>query len=127
MIFDTPEMQRLRDNFKNVPDFDAPEIVLLDRSQHLPGERVYLEEIIRSVPEYTQKKWVNNLLSNDIENHMGAWFEMMLFGWMQDNDGFTVQPEIEDGSPDITLDVGDERIFIEAKTILTDEADREKN
>lgn len=127
MIFDTPEMQRLRDKFKNVPDFDAPEIVLLDRNQHLLGERDYLEEIIRSVPEYTQKKWINNLLSNDIENHMGTWFEMTLFGWMQDKDGFTVQPEIEDGSPDITLDVGNERIFIEAKTILTDEADREKN
>jgi hypothetical protein len=127
MIFDTPEMRRLRDKFKNVPDFDAPEIVLLDRSQHLPAERDYLEEIIRSVPEYTQKKWISNLLSKDIENHMGTWFEMMLFGWMQDIDGFTVQPEIEDGSPDITLNIDSQRIFIEAKTILTDESDREKN
>jgi|SRR5687767_1876091 len=127
MIFDTPEMQKLRNKFKHVPDFDAPEIVLLDKSQHLIGEHEYLEKIIQSVPEYTQKKWKNNLLSEDIENHMGTWFEMMLFGWLQDQDGFAVQPEIEDGSPDIMLDIGNERIFVEAKTILTEEADREKN
>jgi hypothetical protein len=127
MIFDTPAMQKLRDKFKNVPDFDTPEIVLLDRSQHLLGERAYLEEIMRLVPEYTQKKWVNNLLSIDVENHMGTWFEIMLFGWMQDIGRFTVQPEIEDGSPDITLHAGKDRIFVEAKTILTKEADREKN
>jgi len=127
MVFDTPEMQRLRNKFKNESDFDAPEIVLLDRSQHLLGEREYLEEIIRSVPEYTQKKWQNNLLSDDIDNHMGTWFEMMLFGWIQDNDGFTAQPEIEDGNPDITLDADDQRIFIEARAILTEESDRERN
>lgn len=127
MIFDTHKMQRLRDKYKDTPDFDAPEIVVLDRSQHLLGERDYLEEIIRSVPEYTQKKWGNNLLSNDIENHVGAWFEMMLFGWMQDIGQFKVQPEIEDGSPDIILDVGDEHIFVEATAILTERADREKN
>jgi len=127
MIFDTPKMQRLRDKFKNVPDFDAPEIVLLDRSEHLLGEREYLEEIFKSVPEYTQKKWINNLLSNDIDNHMGTWFEMMLFGWIQDKDGFTAQPEIEDGNPDITLNADNQLIFIEAKAILTEESDRERN
>jgi hypothetical protein len=127
MIFDTPEMQRLRDKFRNTPDFDAPDIVLLDRSQHLVGERAYLEVIIRLVPEYTQKKWINTLLSSDFENHMGTWFEMMLFGWMQEIDNIAVQPEIEDGSPDMALDFGGERIFVEAKTILTEEANREKN
>src|SRR5688572_33198080 len=93
MIFDTPGMQKLRVKFKHVPDFDASEIVLLDKSQHLIGEHEYLKKIIQSVPEYTQKKWKNNLLSEDIENHMGTWFEMMLFGWLQDQDGFARSEE----------------------------------
>ncbi len=127
MIFDTLEMHRLRNKFKNVPDYDAPEIVLLDRNEHLLGEREYLEETIGSVPEFTQKKWKNNLLSEEIENHMGTWFEMMIFRWIQDQDGFKVQPETEDSYPDLTLNIDDQRLFIEAKAILIKESDREKN
>jgi hypothetical protein len=127
MIFDTPEMQRLRNKYKNVLDYDVPEIILLDRNQNLSGEREYLEEIISSVPKYTQKKWQSGLLSEIRGHYTGIWFEVMLFGWMSENDGFKTQPEIEDGNPDITLDVDNQRIFIEAKAILTEESDRERN
>lgn len=127
MIFDSFEMQELRNRYRNVSEFDAPEIVLLDRSPYLSGESEYLERIIETVPEYTQKKWKNGLLSEDIGHHMGTWFEMMLFGWLQEKDGFVVQPEIEDGMPDITIEFDGQHMYIEAKAILIEEADRERN
>lgn len=127
MIFDSPEIQELRDKYRNVSEFDAPEIILLDRSPYLSGEREYLEKLIGSVPEYTQNKWKSGVLSEDVGHHKGTWFEMMLFGWIQEKDGFVVQPEIEDGMPDITIEFDGQQMYVEAKAILIEEADRERN
>jgi hypothetical protein len=88
----------------------------LARNDKLIGERAYLESLFIQVPTEKRKQWLSRLASVDRGQFWGAWFEMMLFGWLKPLGDVVV--EVGDNEPDFILDTHS-RIAIEARTILT--------
>jgi hypothetical protein len=82
MIFDSSAMRRLRLKYSSEPDFSAPRIVLIDRSTKFAGEREYLEQLVSQALVARQRDWIGRLLNEDHAQFMGAWFEIMLYGWL---------------------------------------------
>lgn len=115
MIFDSLQMNRLREEYKDKEPSVLPRIVFLDRSDKLSGERQYLEDLIALVPKEKQKEWLGRILKDDYIHHLGAWFEIMLFGWLNEIAKVDVEPEICGKKPDFSLHISDNKIIIEAK------------
>src|SRR4051812_32283712 len=94
MLFDSPRMQHLRRKYVDVYDCEAPRVVLLDRLNELEGERKYLEDLYASadVPQPKRNDWKGRLLSDNEGQHLGAWFEMMLCGWLRDVGPVSIAP-----------------------------------
>jgi hypothetical protein len=126
MIFDDERMGTLREKYSHQPDYQVPKIVALDRIDELAGERAYLETLIREVPAPKQKDLLGKLLQDNEGRHMGAWFELMLFGWLKENHRgqVIVEPHIEGHAPDFALITGSTRIAIEARAYLVAEEQR---
>lgn len=126
MIFNSPQLQKLREKYVDVPLFRAPGIIVLDRREDLVKERAYLEFLITSIPPIKQKEWLGRLLDTDWKQYLGVWFEMMLYGWLK---GFTivdVEPEIEGHKPDFAVQLDDKKIILEAVSCLISDEEREK-
>jgi hypothetical protein len=124
MIFDSPEMLRLREKYRGYTDYRSPEIIILDRQAHLSGEREYLESLIESVRPQKQKEWLSRLWNDDNGQHLSAWFEMMLYGWLRKVGEVDVEPEIEGNFPDFAVHFEDKKIIIEAVSWLIPENER---
>lgn len=104
MIFDSPSMLVLRNKYAHAPDYRVPKIVFLDRSDELAQERAYLEHIVASVRVAKQSDWIGRLLSEDHAQFMGAWFEMMLWRWLQERGDVEVEPQIDGAYPDFAFE-----------------------
>lgn len=126
MIFDSPQMIALRERFKNIPNYEVPEIVFLDRYLSYSGERDLLEALLRDVSNQKQLDWLGRLVSEDPSQHIGAWFEIMLFGWLKEYFTVQVEPEILGNYPDFVLDVQNTLLAIEARAFLTGPEERER-
>ena len=125
MIFDSEAMQRQRTKYAATPDDCAPKIVLLDRLAKTSGERSYLEELVVSVAESKRKGWLGRMLSDRDGQHLGAWFELMLYGWLRQVGEVHFEPEVEGDNPDFVLRTAGHRIAIEARVFQGVEAERE--
>ncbi len=115
MIFDSGRIQRLREKYALVHPCDWPRILWVDREH--PTWQAYLEDIIRTVPSAIQQDWLHRLVNQDDAQYMGAWFEMMLFGWLQQIGDVTPHPGGE-SEPDFLLRAQDQEILIEAFALL---------
>jgi hypothetical protein len=115
MIFNSHQMEKLRKKYENQEPAKLPEIVFLDRSDKLSGERQYLEDLIALVPREKQNDWLGRILKDDYVQHLGAWFEITLFGWLKDIAKVEVEPQICGKRPDFLLIIRDNKIIIEAK------------
>ncbi len=125
MIFDSPRMQTLLSKYKYEPDFLVPGAVFLARSAKLEGERLYIESIIRQVTSAKQKEWLSRLVSNDDAQHLSAWLEIMLFGWMTDIGEVEVEPIVKGNYPDLSIVIGTQKAYIEARVILKTHSEKD--
>jgi len=127
MIFDTESMSKLRAKYANEPRYRIPRIILLDRSDELSGEREYLEELVQSVPKQVQRGWVARLVNTDPAQHLGAWFEMMLYGWLRQLGPVAAEPCVGGSQPDFVLSIAGQEIVVEARACLVGKAEREQD
>lgn len=125
MIFDSQRIETLRDRFAHLPVFYTPQIIALDRNSKLSGERDYLERLTSIAPAEIQRRWLGALISTQDGHHLGAWFEIMLYGWLCDIGRVEIEPGIEGDLPDFMLKSNDqEELFIEAKSWLIADDER---
>jgi hypothetical protein len=129
MIFDAPEMQRLREKYAGQSISRVPRIVFLDRDPELAIEREYLEGLFCSAPVSKEKKrdWLRRLVSIREAQHLGAWFELMLYGWLLElHTGQVIPaPQTEWGEPDFLLDLESQQVIIEGRVHLIETNRRE--
>jgi len=128
MIFDSPEMQILREQYAGRHLYGVPPIVLVDRSATLVQERDFLEHIISEAPADKQKEWLKKrLYSNQWEQYLGGWFEMMLFGWLKQAGAVRIEPDIVGTKPDFLASIGQQEIIVEAKAHPIGPEERHQN
>jgi hypothetical protein len=120
-------MRRLRAKYACEPDYAVPRIVFLDRSSELASERQYFEGLVQSAPQQVQRGWVSRLVSSDPAQHFGAWFEVMLYGWLLQLGRVVVEPRLAGSRPDFLLSTAGEAIVVEARACLISEAERQRN
>ncbi|MBI5880389.1 MAG: hypothetical protein HZB53_22280 [Chloroflexi bacterium] len=118
MIFDTAEVRQLCEKHRGEEDFRVPKIVFLARSDSVAGEREYIERLAALVDEEKRIEWVNSLTAPDDGKHLGAWFEIMLFGLLQELGPVEVQPDIEGDSPDFRFSAGTQNVMLEARAVI---------
>ncbi len=118
MIFDSREIQQFLIQYADEPDYKVPHVVFLARSDKLSEERKVIESLVASVPVRARKDWVRRLISTKEEQHLGAWFEIMLYEWLQNIGQVTVQPSIEGNFPDFSVLVGNQEVIVEASAIM---------
>lgn len=123
MIFDNPRLLKLQQKYSLQPDYRVPRLALLARLEELAGERDYLEELIGKAAPAQQKAWLSRFLDTNDVNHFSVWFEIMLFGWLEENTigEVSIEPKIEGNDPDFTLKTGrteKEVLVIEAQALM---------
>ncbi|HXQ38911.1 MAG TPA: hypothetical protein VN843_33220, partial [Anaerolineales bacterium] len=126
MIFDSHQMAALREKYKTVPNYEVPEIVFLDRYEGYSSERNLLEQLLGSVNEQKQRDWLGRFVNEDPSQHIGVWFEIMLFGWLREHFDVQVEPEILGNYPDFSLEIHDLHLAIEARALLISPEERER-
>ncbi len=124
MIFDSPEIASLKTKNERIPKFYWPGILQLAAEEELQGDRKLLEELIQSVPSKKQKDWLGRLVNEKWDQHISAWFEMMLFSWLQNVGQVQVEPEIEGEFPDFSVNIEGKSYIIEARAWLIDPKER---
>ena len=127
MLFDTKQMIKLRQKYEDVSGLFVPEVIKLDRFEFLIEERKYLEKLAQSVPQNIQQKWVGDFTTADNGQYTGAWFEMMLYGWLQQIGQVRPEPQVEGNLPDFSLKTDKQEIFIEARAFVISDEEREKD
>jgi len=125
ILFDAKQTVKLRQKYGSVPDLFAPEVVKLDRLEFLSEERKYLERLVRSVPQNIQQKWIGDFATVDNGQHIGAWFEIMLYGWLQQIGQVKPEPQVEGNLPDFSINIDNQEIFVEARAFVISDQERE--
>ncbi len=126
MIFDSEAAITLCSKFASLPDFEVPLSVVFSRSDRFSCEREYIEGLAAMAPPNAQKDWIARLISQDDEQHLGAWFEIMLSGWLRDWGPVIIQPEIDGDHPDFLVKKCRKQIVVEARTIVPNESERQR-
>ena len=115
-------MHALFEEYFDKSDREVPYSVFLGRSNKLAEERRHLENLIISAPKSKHKDWISRILSVRYGQHIGAWFELMLFGWLSEIGNVEIEPKIKGDHPDFALNVEDKTIIIEARACIADGA-----
>jgi len=114
MVFDNIKMVSLREKYEGKKNFEVPKIVLLDRYDGYLGERNIIEKLVSDISTEQLPRWMGNFLDEQDNRHIGAWFEIMLFGWLQQHFHVRFEPIIEGSNPDYAIEIGSKLIIIEA-------------
>ena len=114
MLFDSLEMEKLRKKYEGYLDWQAPEIVVLDRRPELSEERKLIESILSLAPKKVRTEWIKNLLIDNVLEHNGVWFEIRLFDWLQKFGQVDIKPTILGTTPDFRFKINKLEIIIEA-------------
>jgi hypothetical protein len=127
MIFDSEQAKRLAKRYDREPDYCVPQSVFMVRSEALEGERQIIERIVASAPDRKHKDWKSRLLSKDDSQHLGAWFEVRLFEWLQDHGSVEVEPQVvSQESPDFLLTSEHAQVSVEARAATRSQHERER-
>jgi hypothetical protein len=118
MVFDSPEMNALRIKFGGELNHRVPDIVFLDRYDGYKKERAAIEKLVSSVSISKQNDWLGRLISPDHQQHVGAWFEIMLFEWLKQNFEVKVEPDINGKHPDFLIEANANPVLIESIAFL---------
>ncbi len=127
MILSEPTLARLRSKYTAEAEVMLPDILQLERNPELADELPYLDELIRLAPTSAQRGWLSRLLSEESSQHIGAWFEIMLFGWLRSIGPVEVEPSIEGDHPDFVVALNGRKIAVEARAVLIGEEERKQN
>jgi len=106
--------------------FDSPEILRIYHDPGFMGEKNTIYRLVNSIKGGKRKEWIKQLCSGNHGNFLGAWFEIMLYGWLKQRFAVTVEPKIEGCKPDYKIEIGDQIILIEAKAHLVNANLREE-
>lgn len=126
MIFDSPQIIALREKYRELPNYEVPEVVFLDRHDDYKGERLLLEDLLEKVSANKQKDWIGRFVNKDAQQHIGAWFEIMLYGWLLEHFDVLVEPEILGNFPDFVLNILNQQLVIEARAFLVPPEERKR-
>jgi hypothetical protein len=126
VIFDSPKMIELREKYRDLPNYEVPEVVFLDRHEGYSGERLLLESLFTRVSPEKQKDWLGRFVNDLPQQHIGVWFEIMLYGWLMEHFDVVVEPEILGNFPDFVLNILECQLAIEARAFLVPPEEREK-
>ena len=124
VIFDSPEIEALRQKYEGQPDFRVPRIVQLDRGARLKRERELLESLAAKATSLKQREWASRLLSEDDGEHLATWFELHLLDWLLGVGETQVEPDIGGEKPDFLVTIGDAPVVVEARAVLTTDEGR---
>ncbi len=124
MLFDSEEIKRLCLTSADESDCTVPGIVRLARSPRLTGERDEIERVFETLPDMVAKEWRSRLLSTDYGQHKGAWFQIMLCAWLDGIGKVVAEPDFLGDRPDFLLEIGKNKIALEARAILVPEETR---
>lgn len=127
MIFDSQQMVKLSEKYRTPPDFRVPFVVLLDRRDDLAGERQILEYLYTCLPPTEHKEWLGKFVNKDAAQHTGAWFELLLFGWLKQHFPVQFQPQVMNCDPDFIVNADGKEIVIEAKAFLLSPEERNED
>jgi hypothetical protein len=126
MIFDSPQMIELRNKYQDLPNYEVPDVVFLDRFDDYAGERLYLEKLFSIVSTSKQKDWIGRFVNINSQQHIGVWFEIMLYGWLVEHFDVVVEPEILGNYPDFVLNISKQQLAIDARAFLVPPEERER-
>lgn len=115
MIFDTDRYQRIASKYKSRRRYELPQILLL---KDFSREVELLESLVEEVAKEKREPLLARLISDNDSNHIGAWFELRLFGWLQKIGETEFQPTIHGATPDASVSINGGKIAIEAKVIV---------
>jgi len=118
MVFDTPEMEKLRETYSNQLSFHVPEIVFFDRYEGRKQERAFIEELVQDYSPEKLKDWLGNFINTDRRQHISAWFEIMVYSWLNSHFQVQIEPEINGRRPDFLIQAGENQILIESIAYL---------
>lgn len=128
MVFDSKEARGMVERFAHAADYCAPQSVFMARSDALEGERQLIDRIVASAPERKHRDWKSRLLSKEDPQHLGAWFEIRLFDWLQEHGSVEVEPQTHANErPDFAVTVQDVRIVLEAMAYAKSSDDRKQD
>lgn len=118
MVFDIPEMMVLRERYKDELSFRVPNVVFLDRYDGCQQERELIEKLACDLPPEKLNSWIGNFINIDRRQHIGAWFEIMVYGWLKSNFLVQVEPEINGKLPDFLIEGENIKILVESIAYL---------
>lgn len=118
MVFDSPEMIALRNRFSSELSFRVPEIVFMDRYDGCKQEKEIIEKLAHCYPPQKLKDWLGNFINTNRQQHIGAWFEIMVFEWLKQNFAVQVAPDINGKQPDFLIEANANPVLIESTTFL---------
>lgn len=122
MLFDSPEILAVCKKYAQAAIYEIPSIVRLATDEKYEGERRYLAALYNEMHPLKRKTWFHRFTSDNRDQFWGAWFELMLFGWLKPLGN--VHQESGDGEPDLVLSLGlNKEILLEAKAILEPKSD----
>jgi len=127
MIFNSEQMEKLRNKYRNVPDKYSPIIIQIDSSNQYQVEREYLEKILKTVPVSARNQLLGRLISDDDNHHTGAWFELMINGWLRQFSCVEPEPQFLGNNPDFIITINELKIAIECKANIIKKKLREEN
>jgi hypothetical protein len=82
-IFDLPEFQRLLNTSPSDQQVQVQPAIALYNDPYRQREREDIERIFSNLPVNSYKPEIQRrLLLGDIANHLGAWYELMVYDWL---------------------------------------------
>jgi hypothetical protein len=114
-ILDAPAFRQLLDDYSGNAE-EMPLVLALYRNPHRQQELDYIDAVFERLPEGRVKKRIQReFLSEDPAHHWGAWYELMVYDWL---DRLNKNPQLErplpgGSTPDIKIQSGPLDIFIE--------------
>jgi hypothetical protein len=120
MIFGSLEFSALKHKFENKPDFEKPEILLIESIEEYSAEKKLLESVLQEV--YTDYKsvareWKKGLLSEHRGNYLGSWFEVMFYDYLKGIGDVVPKPKYKSNFPDFLIKFNDKSVFIECTSV----------
>lgn len=129
-LFDSPNFIRLLDSYSSDELEQLPPVIDLYKNPLRQKEREHLETVFARLPEGSYKREIQNrfLLPEPISAHLGAWYELMVYDWL---DGLgknpILQPSIPNSKskPDFLVESDGLQIFIEVTVVQESRKDRD--
>lgn len=122
-------MKKIKERFIGEREFEWPMILKISEFEEAEEERKILEDLISSVDPSIQRNWLNRIITPNDSTFLGAWFEMMLYGWLKNFTSPKIEPEFEKDLPDFQININGKEIIIEAvvRRYTNEEIKKNKN